>query len=137
MIRRQQGISIVAALFVVVVVAMLAAFAVTVGNAGQQTDDNHAQASRALAAARTGLEWGVYRARAANSCVASQVLSLSENALRGFRITVECAAAAHTEDGGATYYNSYDITAKASYGTFGAMDYAYREVSGRYYAPGH
>ena len=133
--RRQQGMSIVIALFVVVVVASLAAFAVTVGGAGQQTDVTNMQASRALAAARAGLEWGAYRARGASSCVATRTLSLTEGALRGFQVVVTCAPSlVHTE--GAAMYRSYDIQASASYGTFGSTDFAFRKITGRYFDPG-
>lgn len=132
---RQKGMSIVVALFVVVVVASLAAFAVTVGDTGQQTDVTDTQASRALAAARTGLEWGAYRIRGAGSCLATQTLSLTEGALRGFRVTVTCRPSTmHTE--GAAMYRSYDIQASASYGTFGSTDFAFRQVNGRYFDPG-
>ncbi len=100
--RPQRGTSIVVALFVVVVVAALAAFAVTVGGAQQQTANTDVQASRALAAARTGLEWGAYRA-SASSCLNSQTLSLTEGALRGFRVVVRCSTWSHGS------FNSYDI----------------------------
>ena len=128
--------SIVVALFVVTVVASLAAFAVTVGGAQQQTDLTNVQASRALAAARTGLEWGAYRVRGAGgSCVASRTLSLTEGALRGFTVTVTCTPSPlHTE--GAATYRSYDIKASASSGTFGSTDFAYRTVTARYFDPG-
>ena len=71
--------SIVVALFVVVVVASLAAFAVTVGGAQTQTSGSDLQASRALAAARSGLEWAAYQVRRSPAvpCFATQTLSLS------------------------------------------------------------
>jgi MSHA biogenesis protein MshP len=133
--RRQQGMSIVIALFVVVVVASLAAFAVTVGGAGQQTDLTNMQASRALAAARVGLEWGAYRIRAASGSCTNQTLSLTEGALRGFQVSVTCTPRSlHTEPTGT--YRSYDVTASASYGTFGTTDFAFRQLSARYFDPG-
>jgi MSHA biogenesis protein MshP len=133
--RRQRGMSIVIALFVIVVVASLAAFAVRVGGAGQQTDLTNMQASRALAAARVGLEWGAYRIRAAGGSCTNQALSLTEGALRGFQVSVTCTRSPlHTE--GAAMYYSYDVTASASYGTFGTTDFAFRRLSARYFDPG-
>ncbi len=134
---RQKGMSIVIALFVVVVVASLAAFAVTVGGAQRQTDTTNMQGSRALAAARSGLEWGIYRARSSGWCNTpnvQQVVPLTEGALRGFTVTVTCRGYQHTE-GGPPYY-SFDISATSRNGTYGAVDFASRTVSGRYFAPG-
>jgi MSHA biogenesis protein MshP len=135
--RRQKGMSIVIALFVVVVVAMLAAFAVTVGGAQRQADTTNMLGSRALAAARSGLEWGLYRTRAGwcTTPNVQQVVALTEGALRGFQVTVKCSGYQHTE-GGPPYY-SFDITATAKYGTYGSTDFAARTVSGRYFAPGY
>jgi MSHA biogenesis protein MshP len=136
--RRQQGMSIVVALFVVVVVAMLAAFAVTVGGAQRQTNTTNLEGSRALAAARSGLEWGIYRARVNSWCNTpnvQQVVNLTEGALRGFQVTVSCRGYQHNE-GGPPYY-SFDITATAKYGTYGSTDFASRTVTGRYFAPGY
>jgi MSHA biogenesis protein MshP len=131
---RQKGMSIVVALFVVVVVASLAAFAVTVGGSGQQADVTDMQASRALAAARTGLEGGAYQLRGAHLCL-SQTLSLSEGALRGFHVTVKCTQGPLHMEGTAKYHD-YLIQSSASYGTFGSTDFAFRQVSGRYFDPG-
>ena len=134
--RRQRGMSIVVALFVVVVVASLAAFAVTVGGAGQQADLTDMQASRALAAARVGLEWGAYRIRGAGGSCSNQTLALNEGALRGFQVSVTCvrSVALHVE-GPAMYY-SYDVVSTASYGTFGTTDFAFRKLSARYFDQG-
>jgi MSHA biogenesis protein MshP len=128
--------SIILALFVVVVVALLAAFAVTVGGAQQQAQTTSLQADRAMAAARSGLEWGFYRARGGwcNSPGQSQNIALNEGALRGFTVRVRCDGYQHTE-GASTYY-SFDIDATASYGTYGTVDFASRTISGRYYSPG-
>jgi MSHA biogenesis protein MshP len=129
--------SIIMALFVVVVVASLAAFAVTVGGAQQQAETTSLQADRAMAAARSGLEWGFYRARAGwcNSPGQSQNIVLNEGALRGFRVQVTCDGYQHTEGALPPYY-SFDIGATASYGTYGTVDFTSRTISARYYSPG-
>jgi MSHA biogenesis protein MshP len=132
--RRQRGMSILVALFVIVVVALLAAFAVTVGGAQRQAQTTSLQANRAMAAARTGIEWGFYRARGGwcNGPGQLQNLALNEGALRGFTVRVTCDGYQHTA--GTTYF-SFDISATASYGTYGSVDFASRTVSERYYFP--
>ena len=135
--RRQRGMSIVVALFVIVVVASLAAFAVTVGGAQSQTQSGSLQTSRAMAAARTGLHWGLYRARTSGWCNTPgqvQTIALTEGALRGFNVRVTCDGYPHLA-GLATYYN-FDIGATASYGAYGSVDFASRSVSARYFSLG-
>ncbi len=130
--RRQRGMSIVVALFVVVVVASLAAFAVTVGGAQRRTESASLQASRVTAAARTGLHWALYRARTSTWCNTPgqvQTIALTEGALRGFNVRVTCDGHQHTE--ASTYY-TFDIGATSSYGAYGSVDFASRYLSGPY-----
>jgi len=126
--------SIFVALFVIVVVALLAAFAVSVGASQRQSGTVNLQASRALAAARSGVEWGAYRARRAAACnVGGQVLALNEGALRGFQVTVWCKPFQHEGN----LYSTYDITATAQYGVFGSADFVSRTITARYFTPGY
>lgn len=118
---RQRGMSLVAAIFVIVVVALLAAFAVTAGTAKAGATNQALLADRAAAAAHAGAEWGAYRARVAGSCVATPPFNITQGALRGFRVTVTCASTTHAAP--ANWYVR-DITAFAQYGNFGAADYA-------------
>ncbi len=127
---RQSGMSLVVAIFVITVVASLAAFAVTIGTAHRETGNLGVLAERALLAARAGTEWAARRALVNNSCVASSVLNLNQGALRGFRVTVNCSVSAHIE--GATNYNVYDVTSFAQLGNFGAAGYVSRTVQARF-----
>ena len=125
---RQRGMSLVIALFLIVVVALLAAFAVTVGSSQRQSGTLTVLADRALAAARTGTEWAAYRALVNTACT-NRVLALNEGALRGFQVTVTCASHNH---GPAPGYTVYDITSTARYGNYGSADYVSRTVIARY-----
>jgi MSHA biogenesis protein MshP len=127
--RRQRGMTIMVAIFLIVVIASLAAFAVTAGTATRESTNLGLQADRALDAARAGTEWGAYRALVQNACVASTPFNLGEAALRGFRVTVRCVRTNHTE--GATTYAVWDIQSFAQWSNFGAADYASRTVSVR------
>ena len=131
--NRQRGSSLVVALFIVVVVALLAAFAVRVSSAGRQTGSLSQQTSRALAAARSGVEWSEHQARTAGPCqdTPPTTLLLSEGALSGFRVTVSCHAYPHG------VYSHYEITSIAEYGVYGSVDYASRTVTVRYFSPGY
>lgn len=123
--RAQRGMSLVVAIFLIVIVALLSAFAVSVGNATTQATNQRLYADRALAAARAGLEWGAFRAQVQGACVGTApfpVLNLTQGALRGYRVEVQCIA------NGAVF----DINAFAQRGSFGQADYASRRLSGRF-----
>lgn len=128
--KRQRGMSLVAALFLLVVVAALGAFAVRIGAGQQHTVNLSLLSTRALSAANAGVEWGARRALMESSCAASQTLSLNEGALNGFTVRVECAPSAHADGGSTT--TVYSITALAQSGTYGSPDYVRREVRARF-----
>ncbi len=126
--RGQRGMSLVAAIFVVVMVASLAAFAVATTEATRDTTNLQLQSDRALAAARAGAEWAAYRALVQGACPANfPVLNLAQGALRGFRVNATCAA-----DRAAPPFNTVDITVTAQFGVYGTPEYAYRRVTARY-----
>jgi len=124
----QRGFSIVAALFLIVVVAALGAFAVRIGAGQQQTVNLALLGTRALAAANSGIEWGAYRALKASSCV-NATLNLTEAALNGFTVNVTCSnATTHVECPIAEPNCVYRIDATAIAGTYGMPDYVSRHV---------
>lgn len=114
-----------AALFLIVVLAMLGVFAVRMGAAGEQDALSSIMRSRALAAARAGMEYGAYRGVVNNACstlpaVATTFnVNLTQGALNGFTLTVTCSRASHL---GATYF-TWQITSTARRGTYGTPDY--------------
>jgi hypothetical protein len=122
--------SLVVALFVVVVLGLLAAFAVSIGTSQREASNLRLAADRAVQAARAGTEWAGTRALVSNSCAASTVLNLNQGALNGFRVTINCAASSHSE--GAVNYRIYDVTSFAQYGRFGAAGYASRRLTARF-----
>jgi MSHA biogenesis protein MshP len=128
---RQRGTSLVVAIFLIVVVATLAAFALTASTSKLGATDQQLSAERAAAAARAGAEWGAYRARMANSCVAppGTTFNLPANAFRGFRVTVTCIGTNHVE--GAAIYYVRDIDAFAQRGNFGDSSYASARATAR------
>jgi MSHA biogenesis protein MshP len=126
--RRANGFSLVAALFLIVVVAALGAFAVRIGGGEQQTVNLQLLSARALAAANSGIEFGAYRALVDGSCVAA-TLNLTEAAANGFTVNVTCSSTLHTE-GSVTPNNVsvFRIDATAFAGVYGMPDYVSRHV---------
>ena len=128
--RAQRGASLVVAIFLVVIIAALAAFAVASSRATRDANNLQLLSDRALAAARAGAEWGAFRALSQNLCAPNQPLNLTQGALRGFTLTVNCVRS--RPEG--TYW-VVDITSTARWGAFGRPDYAYRRVVARYDQP--
>jgi MSHA biogenesis protein MshP len=119
-----RGFALVPALFLIVVIALLAAVAVRVTTAQQQTVSLALQQARALSAARAGIDWAAYKA--INGTCAGGTLSLSAASLAGYTVVVTCASTAYS-DGSGSYF-SYTIASTATYGTYGTSDFVQRVV---------
>ena len=126
---RPHGFALVPALFLIVVLSALAVVAIRVGTGQQQAVTMSLLQARALSAAQTGIEWGAYKALG-GTCAASTTLSLTEAALKGFSVTVTCAAV--TFSTGAATNTSYVLNSAATSGLYGQPGYVRRVVSGTY-----
>ncbi len=124
--RAAGGFALVAAIFVLLVLAALAAFAFRVGLTQQQTASYDLMTARAQAAADSGIEYGANRALKAGTCAASTSLALTASGLTGFTVTVSCQASASLHRIGATSYPAYILTATARRGTYGSPDFVSR-----------
>ena len=124
--RRAGGFALVPALFLIVVVGLLAAMGLRMTMAQQQTVTAALQEARALAAARAGVDWQAYVALNGSGTCSGGTLNLTEAALAGYKVAVTCTATSFV-DGGTTYY-SYTIAATATSGTYGSPDFVQRVV---------
>lgn len=122
--RAVRGLALVPAIFLIVVLSVLAAWAVRMNTQQQQTVTLAVLGSRALAAANAGVEWGAWRAL--NGTCANGTLALAEGALSGFSVAVTCSATSLVE--GATTVRSYVLESVATSGTYGGPDYVRRRV---------
>ncbi|MCA1799558.1 MAG: hypothetical protein LC632_08900 [Xanthomonadaceae bacterium] len=123
----QRGFSLITAIFLIVVLAALGAFMVTLSSTQQFTTVLSQRGASAYHAARSGIEWGAYRALEDGACAPSTTFALGGGALAGFSVTVTCAASTHTEvPGGA--YNVYTLESAAQLGTFGNADFVSRRM---------
>lgn len=123
--NRQNGFSLVPALFLLVVLAALGIVAVRMMGVQQQTVVLAMQSSRAYAAARSGIDWSAYQALVNGSC-ASSSLALAEAGLDGFNVDTSCSSTTHTE--GPNTVRVYVIDAFAWSGIYGTPDYVSRRI---------
>ena len=133
--NRQRGFALVAAIFIVVVLALLGIMMVTIGDMQRATTSASVQGARAYHAARTGVEWGIYEALnntvptcgAAASTPTTNSFNLSVAGLDGFAVTVVCEYTEHRERAPPNY-KVYVITSTATSGNFGTADYVSRRI---------
>ena len=126
--HRQRGFSLVAAIFIIVVLAAIGTFILTVSTVQKATTATTLQAARAYDAARSGIEWGIYQA-VNGSCLAGPT-SVDVSAAPGLgsfnAVQVSCSDTDHAE--GSNNIKVYVITATASAGTFGQPYYVSRQI---------
>jgi MSHA biogenesis protein MshP len=123
---RQRGMSLVVAIFLITVIATLAAFAVTVGTATRESENLQLQADRAMAAARAGMEWAAYQVRVSGVCPQGN-FPLTQGALNGFRVTITRLSDTGPHEPPSNY-RICSVRALAQWGNFGANNYASRTL---------
>ncbi len=98
-VRRAGGFAIVSAIFVLVVLALMAAFIVHVSTHQQVGHSADLRGVRAYQAARAGVEWGLHNHLRNLACAASSSFAPGGN-LAEFTVTVTClpAGVATTND---------------------------------------
>lgn len=122
-IGRQGGFALVGAIFLLVVLAALGTFMVTMGGVQTRTGLLALQGARAYHAARSGIEWGIYEDLNGGAC------STGIFAVGDFTVTVSCAEDSYTEGGSS--YKVYRIIALAEFGSYGSPDYVSRRLEAK------
>lgn len=121
--HRQRGFAAIAAIFLVVLLAALGGFMVTLSNTQQLNAVQDLQGSRAYWAARAGVSWGVAKVIATPATCPSGVPA----SIDGFTLALTCSRNVYTD--GANSVVLYRFTAKASVGNAGAVNFVERSVS--------
>jgi MSHA biogenesis protein MshP len=123
----QHGFSLISAIFLLVVIAALGTFAVTLSTIQQQSAALDVMGARAYQAARAGIEWGAYQALRSSSCSASTTLAALPGTLANFTVTVQCSSTAASEAG--TAITIYQLISTAKQGAVTTPDYVERQMS--------
>ena len=129
------GFSLISAIFLIVVIASLAVFMVTISSVQQQTSSFSVLSSRTIFAADSGMQWAMRRivqdAAAGLNCPAAPAtgqvtFNLNGGALSGYSVSVTCSIQNFTEN--PDNYNVYTLSSRASRGVFGSADYHSRTI---------
>ena len=126
--QSSKGFSLVSAIFLLVVIAALGTFAMTLSTTQHQSAALDVLGARAYQAARAGIEWGAYQVlQNAGACAATTTLPAMPGTLSGFTVTVTCATTPYTEAG--LPVNLYQLTSTATQGTSPLPDYVERQMT--------
>jgi len=109
--RGERGFSLVSAIFLVVILTAVAAYAVSFATAQHQSSALDVTGARALVAARAGVEWGAYQSLRLDSCVASSTLGFAGTPLAPMGATVACTRLTGDEAGATVVFDSLVVTA--------------------------
>ena len=128
--RRQTGFTLIAAIFLLVVVAGLVVYMANMRTVQQTTLVYGVQGARAFQAARSGIEWGIYQALVVTplvpGCPAAPPNPSNPFTVEGFQVTVTCSLSTHIEAG--TPLHVYRLEALAQSGTFPSLDFVQRRI---------
>lgn len=123
---RQRGFSLILALFLLVSLAAMGAYLLTVSTLQQETSAADEMGARAYQAAHSGIDWGLYQllrdpggayASACNAAIAPAAPAAQSFALGGglatFSVKVECSSTAPTTEGATSGLRAYVLKATA------------------------
>ncbi|MBS1190733.1 MAG: hypothetical protein H6R10_2525 [Rhodocyclaceae bacterium] len=117
--RPERGFAIPAAIFILVVFAVLGAALVTLTSVSNEETALDVQQTRAFRAAQGGLEWGFYQVRKgtpASCSSAGAEVALDAPTLSGFTVTVTCSDIAVNEAGSPAFVRVTAVACNAPAG---------------------
>ncbi|MDD2759882.1 MAG: hypothetical protein PHH11_06270 [Methylomonas sp.] len=125
--KRQRGLTLVMAMFVLVVLGLLGAYMLRVSGVQFVTSVYALQGARAYQAARAGMEWAMARIDKGAGCAdINAQTALTFAGIPGFKVKLGCSSQADSEaDKSLTFYR---INAVSQYGDYSGRDYVAREI---------
>ena len=123
--NNQKGVSIVAAIFMITVLALLATAAVQIVTTSQQSLSQEITSVKAYFAGQTGLQWGMYQAVYASPS-ATQTVTLLNGGLSNTTVAVSFSSSSID---GNTYYI---IDSNGQYSDSNSPEYSLRQLRLRF-----
>lgn len=125
--KRQQGFSLVMAIFILVVLGLLGGYMVRMSAVQLGTFSYALQGARAYQAARAGIEWSIGRINNGGNCTdVSAQTAMTFTGIDGFNVSLSCNSQSYSEaDQNITVYR---INALSQYGSYPSSDYVTRQI---------
>jgi MSHA biogenesis protein MshP len=124
---RARGFTLVSAVFIIVVVALLAAALVQIATTGRQISTLSLLGVRAHFAAASGMERAIQAALTGGCSAVPASFVLAGAAASGWTVSLGCAATAVAE--GTDNYQVYALQATAARGAVGGSDFVSRTLT--------
>ena len=137
----KNGFALVSAIFLLVVIAALGLFAVSITTSQEQTSAIDVLGSRAYQAAKAGIEWGVYQiAKNNKNCTNIPQPTMPAGQLSFFIVEITCDVYptppaipikytdGTNDDGTPHQFFVYRLTSTAKTGTLGTANYVERQL---------
>ncbi len=138
----EAGFVLPTAIFLVVILAALGGYMVTLSRTTNMSGALDIQGSRAYQAARAGMEWAAWQMVNLPAVPVPNpvptlcpspfpgAVTFTNNTLAAFTVTVTCIRTSH--DDGATLVEVYQVTSTATSGAVGSVDYVERQIQGSF-----
>jgi MSHA biogenesis protein MshP len=127
--RAESGFVLPTAIFLLVVLAALASYMVSLSRTSHISSALDIQGARAYQAARAGIEWAAWQViqNPVPSCVAAPPPLALTGTLAAFSVNVSCVQSGSYTDGADTV-DVYQVTSTATSGVPGEVDYVERQI---------
>ncbi len=134
--RRQRGFALVSAVFLLVVIAALGAFAVRINSNQQHNADLDLAMLRADAAVQSGIQYAATRLSSAPDCNTSGLNGQSLPLPQGYNVILACASPPNPPQVvNGVLVNVFSVTAIATRGQYGSPDFVSRQRTVRITTP--
>lgn len=131
--RRAAGFTLVSAIFLMVVLVVLAVSLLSLATVQHITSAQMLQSVRAQYAARAGVEWAFARAALPGGCVTTPPFALG-GTLSAFTVSVTCTRTDHAV-GAAIPQAYYRVDVIAEGGAYGTPDFVRRQAQSKLLGP--
>ena len=121
---RQRGFTLISALFVVVVTAVLGVYLATLGTVQHTSTALSVRSAQAIYIAHSGVDWVIYRLGNGDSCATLP----GSVTIDGYTVAVQRCVTQIVSEGG-TAYPVHEIEVDASIGSFGSPGFVRRVLS--------
>lgn len=122
---RQRGITLLSAIFVLIIVSLLAQYLVTIASVQRKTSLLALQTARAYQAANASLEWGTFYVINNSTCPASSPTTFPS--IASFTTTLTCSNLGNYDEDG-TLRNVFLLHTFSQYGNYGSENYVSRTL---------
>lgn len=130
--NKQRGITLIGAIFVLIIVSLLGQYLVSISNVQRQTSLLSLQSARAYQAASATLEWGVASIIASNNCPATTPSSF--NQISRFSLSLNCSKLGDYDENN-VMHSVFLLNSRSQYGNYGSSGYVSRTLEVTVHVP--